>query len=89
MHELAHHILGHRPNPLDASVGDFLMLHSYDRKQEEEADWLASCLLLPREVLVHIKRREPDTFVAAKKYGVSHAMLKYRLDISGVNYQFA
>lgn len=89
MHELAHHLLDHRPNPVDVSTHGILMLHNYDKKQEDEADWLASCLLLPREALVHIKRRLPDSEVAAKHYGVSHAMLKYRLAISGVNYQFA
>lgn len=89
MHELAHHILGHRPSPAEVSTSGTLMLHSYDRKQEDEADWLASCLLLPREALVHIRRRSTDLTVAAKQYGVSQAMLKYRLDVSGVNYQFA
>lgn len=89
MHELAHLILGHRPSPVDVGVDGTLMLHSYDRKQEDEANWLAACLLLPREALIHIKRREPDMFAAAKLYGVSQAMLKYRLDVSGVNYQFA
>jgi Zn-dependent peptidase ImmA (M78 family) len=89
MHELAHHILGHRPNALDISINGILMLHSYDHKQEDEADWLASCLLLPREALVYIKRHVPDRVAAAMQYGVSQAMLKYRLDVSGVNYQFA
>jgi len=88
MHELAHHILEHRPSAVDVNAEGIMMLHNYDRKQEEEADWLAGCLLLPREALVHIKRHIPDQAEATQQYGVSRAMLKYRLDVSGVNYQF-
>ena len=65
-----------------------MMLENYSKKDEEEADWLAGCLLLPRPALVHIKRRVPDLMIAAEQYIVSLAMLKYRLDITGVNYQF-
>jgi len=89
MHELSHLILDHTPSALDVTSAGILMMHSYDRKQEAEADWLASCLLLPREALVHIKRRMPNLEEAARDYGVSMAMLRYRLDVSGVNYQFA
>jgi len=88
MHEIAHYILEHRPSALDVNAVGIMMLNNYDRKQEEEADWLAACLLLPRDALVHIKRRIPDLVEAAQEYGVSRAMLKYRLDVSGVNYQF-
>jgi Zn-dependent peptidase ImmA (M78 family) len=88
MHELAHQVLEHRPSALEVSADGIMMLNSYDRKQEEEADWLAACLLLPRDALVHIKKRIPDSTDAATQYGVSRAMLKYRLDVSGVNYQF-
>lgn len=64
------------------------MLESYSRKDEEEADWLSGCLLLPRPALMHIKRRMVDEEAVAEHYMVSRAMLKYRLDVSGVNYQY-
>lgn len=64
------------------------MLESYDHQQEEQADWLSGCLLLPRDALVHIKKRRIETSAAAKQYGVSVAMLRYRMGVSGVNYQF-
>jgi len=86
-HELAHHLLEHRPSELDVSEAGHLMLESYSRKDEEEADWLSGCLLLPRPALLHIKRHMRDEEVAAETYMVSRAMLKYRLDVSGVNYQ--
>lgn len=88
MHELAHHILEHKPSEIEVSTEGLLMLESYSRKQEEEADWLAGCLLLPRPALIHIRKRIQDYEQAAEQYAVSMAMLKYRLDVSGVNYQF-
>jgi Zn-dependent peptidase ImmA (M78 family) len=88
MHELAHHLLAHKPSPLEVSPTGVMVLHDYSRKQEEDADWLSACLLLPRDALVHIKRRHLEIADAAKEYGVSLSMLKYRLDVSGVNYQF-
>lgn len=88
MHEVAHHILEHQPSEIELSAEGLLMLETYSRKQEEEADWLAGCLLLPRPALVHIRKRFRDYEEAAERYLVSMAMLKYRLDVSGVNYQF-
>lgn len=89
MHELSHHLLDHRPTPVDVSSEGFLMLHSYNRTDEAQADWLSSCLLLPRPALLLIKTRRDDDSVAAQAYGVSIAMLKYRLDVSGINVQAA
>lgn len=89
MHELSHHLLDHRPTPVDVSKEGLLMLHSYNRTDEAQADWLSSCLLLPRPALMHIKTRHNDEAEAARTYGVSIAMLKYRLDVSGINYQAA
>jgi len=86
-HELSHHLCGHRPSSLEVSEEGLLMLETYSRKDEEEADWLSGCLLLPRPVLMHIKCRFVDEDAAAEAYLVSRAMLKYRLDVSGVNYQ--
>jgi hypothetical protein len=87
-HELAHHVCGHKPSSLEVSAEGLMMLESYSRKDEEEADWLAGCLLLPRPALIHIKRRFPDERAAANIYQVSQAMLRYRLDVTGVNYQY-
>jgi len=89
MHELSHHLLDHRPTPVDVSKEGLLMLHSYDRTHEAQADWLSSCLLLPRPALMLIKTRRDEESAAAQAYGVSIAMLKYRLDVSGINVQAA
>jgi Zn-dependent peptidase ImmA (M78 family) len=65
-----------------------LLLETHSRKDEEEADWLSGCLLLPRPALLYIKRRMTDEEEICQHYIVSQAMLKYRLEISGVNYQY-
>jgi Zn-dependent peptidase ImmA (M78 family) len=88
MHELSHHMLDHKPAALKLSAGGIMMLETYDQQQEEQADWLSGCLLLPRDALVHIKRRRIESAAAAKTYGVSFAMLRYRMGVTGVNYQF-
>ena len=88
MHELAHHILEHRPSEVAVSQEGLLVLHNYDRSQEEQADWCAASLLLPRPALVFVKKRLPELEEAAKHFRVSLAMLRYRLDVTGVNYQF-
>lgn len=88
MHELSHHMLDHKPAALDVSASGIMMLETYDQQQEEQADWLSGCLLLPRDALVHIKKRRIEVVAAAKHYGVSLAMLRYRMGVTGVNYQF-
>lgn len=87
-HELAHRIRGHKTQEVDVTEDGLMLLKSYDKLQEDEADWLAGCLLLPREALLAIKRQGLDEAAAASKYGVSPRMLNYRLSCTGVNRQF-
>lgn len=86
-HEVAHHLCGHTPAAMQVSKEGLMMLETYSRSDEEQADWLSGCLLLPRPALLYIKRRMPDEESAAAAYMVSNAMLKYRLSVTGVNYQ--
>jgi len=87
-HELAHHIRGHKAHEVSVTTEGLMMLKSYEKIYEEEADWLSSCLLLPREALIAIKRRSLEAADAAKEYGVSVSMLGYRMAMTGVNRQF-
>lgn len=86
-HELSHILFGHEPARVDVTEDGLLMLNMYDRKQEEEANWLAGCLLLPRDALMLIRRERMDLKIAAKRYGVSLEMLQYRMNVTGVDYQ--
>jgi hypothetical protein len=87
MHELAHIFLGHKPTMLFVDPNADLALRTHDKAQEEEANWLAGCLLLPREVLLHTKATDLSDESACRQYGVSAKMLTYRMNVSGVNLQ--
>jgi Zn-dependent peptidase ImmA (M78 family) len=87
MHELAHILLGHDPARVDVAEDGSLVLFTYDKDQEDEANWLAACLLLPRAALLVIRKESGDLKSAAKDYGVSQVMLQYRLNVTGVEHQ--
>ena len=38
-------------------VGSRIALRAHNKEQEDEASWLAGCLLLPRDALFSIRRR--------------------------------
>jgi Zn-dependent peptidase ImmA (M78 family) len=84
MHELSHIIIGHSPTRIDISDNGLLILHTFDRTQEEEAKWLCGCLLLPRPALLLIRRLGLDAKTAAKKYGTSEQMVAFRLNVLGL-----
>lgn len=88
-HELAHRILEHKTHEMNVTAEGVMLLSSYGKEQEDEADWLSSCLLLPREALLSIKRKKLSAEDSAKEYGVSQSMLKYRMAMSGVNRQLS
>jgi Zn-dependent peptidase ImmA (M78 family) len=64
------------------------MLNTYNRDQEDEANWMAGCLLLPREALAVAMKQRVDFEITAKKYGVSREMLRWRINVTGVQRQF-
>lgn len=88
-HELAHRIRGHGTHAMEVSSEGIMLISEYGKVQEEEADWLAGCLLLPREALVRIKAKGTEIATAAELFGVSTRMLKYRMSMSGVDRQFS
>ncbi len=88
-HELAHLILGHEPARLDVAEGGHLVLHSFDQSQEQEADWLSGCLLLPRVALLACRKEGLSIEDIASKFGASKQMATYRLNASGVERQLA
>lgn len=81
-HELSHLILGHTVRTIER-VGNLKFL-TCDAEQEEEADWLGGCLLLPRQVLVKAARRGLNPAQIAEKYETSEPMARFRLNASGV-----
>jgi Zn-dependent peptidase ImmA (M78 family) len=87
MHELAHFILDHQQGTMIMSHDGSMVMRSYDRKQEDEANWLAWCLLLPREVLIRARRMGNSAAQIAEQYGVSETLAVFRLQMSGVEAQ--
>lgn len=87
MHEIAHVLLGHQPARIDVTRDGLMLLNTYDADQEEEAAWLASCLLIPREALLHVRQKNNDITKIAREYGVSRKMVAYRLNVTGVDKQ--
>ncbi|MEZ0188666.1 ImmA/IrrE family metallo-endopeptidase [Ralstonia solanacearum] len=88
MHELAHRIRNHEPEEMSISSEGLMLLKAYDKEQEEEADWLAGVLLLPRDALVQIRRQGTTDEDVVAQYGVSKRMYTYRVSMTGVNRQF-
>ena len=87
MHEVAHILLGHTPSRVDVSDEGHLLLRTHDQAQEEEANWLSGCLLLPRPCLQSILRNGGATRESAQRFGVSLDMLIYRLRVTGAEIQ--
>lgn len=81
-HELAHILLDHDVQTVERFGG--LKFLTCDLEQEEEADWLAGCLLLPRDVLYAAARRGMNAGEIAERYGTSEPMARFRLNASGV-----
>jgi Zn-dependent peptidase ImmA (M78 family) len=84
VHELAHIILGHAAARVDISEDGHLWLSTYGRDQEDEADWLAASLLLPRDGLLSSFARCRDLEATAARFEVSVQLVRWRLNATGV-----
>lgn len=84
MHELAHLILDHKPATLIHSPDGRFVMRSYNETQENEANWLAWALLLPRDVLMMCKKRALSSTQIAQTYGISEKLVSFRLHVTGV-----
>lgn len=89
MHELSHIILGHELASACILDDGSLVPGNFNQDQEDEADWLAGTLLLPRPALISIRRRGISDSAACEEHLVSQDMLKWRLRMTGVDYQLA
>ncbi len=89
MHELAHLLLGHEPSTMFFAGQENLALRGFNKAAEEEADWLAGALLLPRDALVRLRAQNKPKDVACDEFGVSTRMMEFRMRITGVERQFS
>jgi hypothetical protein len=81
-HELAHGLLMHEPRC--AIVNG---CRDYASADEDEAAWLAGCLLVPREAAVVVAMVGTPMGVAAVNFGVSTQMMTYRVNSTGARKQ--
>ncbi len=78
-HELAHVLLAHPAEVV--CMGD--SARRADSHLENEAAFLAGCILVPNEAAHRLAAYRVDIGAAAKMYGVSEDMITYRLRMSG------
>jgi Zn-dependent peptidase ImmA (M78 family) len=84
-HEVAHLLLEHSVNAVETIGG--LSFFTCDADEEQEANWLAGCLLLPRPLLFRAAKRGMDAAAIAEACNVSEAMAAFRLRTTGVERQ--
>jgi len=82
-HEIAHVLLQHEPTRIVMSHDGTLVMRSFDAKQEEEANWLAWCILLPREAVMSALRRRMSVEQIAAHFGVSVTLVRFRIQKTG------
>jgi hypothetical protein len=81
-HEAAHIMLNHDVREIQQIAGHTFL--TCNPEQEEEANWLAGCLLLPRALLLREAHGGTDVETLATKFEVSTQMARFRLNTSGV-----
>lgn len=89
MHELSHIMLGHDLTSASLTDEGYFVPTTYNQDQEDEANWLAGTLLLPRPSLLHIRYRRLSNTEAMEKYKVSQQMLTWRFRMTGVDHQIS
>ncbi len=78
-HELSHGLLLHPQTP---ALDDNGCRH-WNQDIEDEASWLAGALLVPEAATIAIAKGRWTTRGAAEHFGVSTAMIHYRLNTTG------
>jgi hypothetical protein len=82
-HELAHLLLEHPPHPPFVNGG----IRNLWKQVEDEANWLAGTLLVPRPAALVVAREGLDLDTAATRYGVSVELMRQRLNQTGATLQ--
>lgn len=87
VHELAHLLLDHEPATVILSPDGVIAMRTFNAKQEDEANWLAWCLLLPRDGLLRAMAGGKAVADIAVEYGVTETLVVFRSRVSGVETQ--
>src|SRR5487761_1348426 len=84
-HEASHLLLDHDVKEVEQLGG--LSFFTCDPVEEQEANWLAGCLLHPRDLLVRSLKRGLDVAAIAEANAVSLQMANFRLRATGAERQ--
>lgn len=87
MHEIAHFVLEHEPAQMVTSPNGLMFLDNYSTEQEDEADWLAAALLIPRDAALSFLAGRGEAKDAARFFGVSESLMKMRISRTGIDRQ--
>ncbi len=82
-HEFSHIICEHDFSTSTQINGS--VLREFDKDREEEANWLAGCLLLPRDGLVWACRNRLTIQQISHHFEASEHMAKWRYNVTGVS----
>jgi Zn-dependent peptidase ImmA (M78 family) len=78
-HELAHGMLLHPPTPALDNTG----CRHWNQDIEDQASWLGGALLVPEPAAMAIAKGRWTAAAAAEHFGVSPAMIRFRLNATG------
>jgi hypothetical protein len=78
-HEIAHLLLKHQPGPILDEAGRRI----YPERQEDEANWLASALLVPVKGLRMLYPKQTRVEIEGN-FGVSEELLRWRCNMHGL-----
>lgn len=85
VHEISHVICEHNFATIVPISGS--ILREFDKECEDEANWMAGCLLLPREGLIWAYREGFTISQISHHFGASEQMSRWRYNITGVSKQ--
>jgi Zn-dependent peptidase ImmA (M78 family) len=87
MHEASHILLKHVPTRVDFGPGGILLVSEYAEEDEDEADWLAGALLLPRTALASCRDHSMTNAQIAQRYCTSTQLSDWRIRMTGIDVQ--
>jgi hypothetical protein len=88
-HEIAHIVLEHKPAQMFLRDDGLMMMSEYNLEHEQEADWFAGAILLPRDALLDASARGMTPQAAATHFGVSLPLYQMRRNRTGVDIQLS
>jgi hypothetical protein len=88
-HEIGHIVLRHEPAKMYVTPDGLMMMSEYNPIHEEEANWFAGAILVPRDALLDAAARGLTDSVAADYFGVSNAVFQMRRNRTGVDIQLS